>query len=705
MLNLQNKIKLTQDIIDSPNLIDKFTSTDLGSIGEYVYSSYNADVESRKPWLRRTSAAMDLAMQIQKDKDFPWPGCSNVAFPLITIATLQFSSRAYPALIEGPDIVQMRVIGQDPDGSKTEKAFRVSEYMSWQLMEQDETWEEQEDRALIHVPVVGTAWKKSYYAADKGRNSSDLVLARDLVLNYWAKSVEDCPVKTHIIPMDRNKVYTRIMEGIFQDVRREDWYLGDAPQPPISEESTEVDNRSGLIPPTPNESTPFIMLEQHCNLDLDKDGYAEPYIVTIEESTHTVMRIVCRFDNESDIQRNSKGQIITIKGDEYFTKIPFIPNPDGSIMDLGFGVFLGPLNESVNSAVNQLFDAATLSNTAGGFLGRGAKIRGGVYNFNPFEWNRIDSTGDDIRKSLIPLPVREPNPVMFNLLSLLINYTEKISGAVDISTGGNPGQNTPATTSQTMVEQGQKVYAAIFKRMWRSLKQEFKKLYILNGKYLPVDNISFAGGNTYISRADFLGDPSAIVPVADPNILSDTARFAQAKVLMDVAKNNPLYDPDEVNIRFLKALRIKDIDKIYLGTKRALPPQTPEKLQIAQMQGQVQLERLKWEKLQYISSLLEQRRLNEAKIIALYAQAALYEEQAGGENAGTDIMKFRAQIDALKFMNENIKQHTQQLGASNVSSNNQQQAPTEGTPGNGQGNVLGLEKSSSNGPTNEMGGT
>jgi hypothetical protein len=37
----------------------------------------------------------DINMQIQKDKNFPWPGCSNVIFPLITIASLQFSARSY----------------------------------------------------------------------------------------------------------------------------------------------------------------------------------------------------------------------------------------------------------------------------------------------------------------------------------------------------------------------------------------------------------------------------------------------------------------------------------------------------------------------------------------------------------------------------------------------------------------------------------
>lgn len=696
MLNLEHHIKLDADTIASPNLTDRFTDGDLLKIGEYIWDSYRSDCQSREPWLRRTSAAMDLAMQIQKDKNFPWPGCSNIAFPLVTIAALQFHSRSYPAIISGPDVVQCRTIGPDADGMKAKRAERVSCHMSWQLTEQDSTWEEQVDRELLNVPIVGTAFKKSYYDAGKGHNASDLVLAKDLVLNYWSKGVDDCPVKTHIIPFDRNKMYSRILEGTFTDVRECEWYKADAPQPQQTFDRSEEDNRGGVNPPQPDDRTPFICLEQHCVLDLDGDGYAEPYIVTIEESTHTVLRIVCRFDRIEDIEYTANDEIIRIHGVEYFTKIPFIPSPDGGIYDIGFGVLLGPLNESVNGAINQLFDAGTMANTAGGFLGRGAKIRGGVYNFSPFEWNRVDSTGDDLRKSIFPMPVRDPSSVMFQLLSLLINYTEKVSGAVDITTGGNPGQNTPAQTSQTMVEQGQKVYAAIFKRIWRATKLEFKKLYQLNGIHLSADKTYFAGSDSYITRADYLGDPSSVLPVADPNIMSDQQRFMQANALMGIAKGNPLYNQDAVNIKFLKALKLTDIEQIYVGTERAPKPQPDVKVQIEQMKMQVQLKNLEWKKLQWISSLLEQRQLNDAKIVSLYAQAALYEKQAGGAEAGVQIAAFKAMIDHLKMINEGMDNQVKQLGDGNGQPDQQGGTP-QGGGDNGGGGVPSMEGQPGNG--------
>lgn len=684
MLNLEKPIKLFRGIESMPNLVDRFTEDDLCQISDKVYSDYLHDCQSREKWVERNQAALDLAMQVQHDKNFPWPGCSNIAFPLVTIAALQFHSRAYPALVTAPDLVQFRVIGDDPEGIKIKRAERVQTHMNWQILEEDCCWEEDMDRALLVVPILGHAWKKTYYNGATKRNVSELVLPTDLIINYWAKKGGEGFTKTHKVPLTHNQIISRISRGLFADVAMDDWFTEDAPDPKAARSdaaSAEQDNRAGLTPTQPDSRTPFICLEQHCYLDLDGDGYSEPYIVTMEESSKCILRIVARWDRPSDVEYGLHGRIIHIKEYEYFTKIPFIPNPDGSVMDIGFGVLLGPLNESVNTAINQLFDAGTMNNTAGGFLGRGAKIRGGVYNFSPFSWNRVDSSGDDLRKSLIPLPVREPSTVIYNLLNVLIDYTQRISGAVDINVGQNPGQNTPATTTNTMVEQGQKVYAAIFKRIWLSVKKEFQKWYQLNALFLPPSNIMFAGTVGAISKSDYLGDPSAICPSADPNIMSDQQRFTQAQFITGLARGNPLFNQDEVFLNVLRAAKIPNIGQMFLGRARMQPLAPPEKIQVETMKAQVQLQNLQFKKLQYISSLLEQRRLNEAKIIDLYAQAALAEKQAGGVESANQIKAFQSVIDALKTLNQNISSQVGEL------QNDQQVA---GGLNSGTGNVPGM---------------
>lgn len=677
MLTLDHHITLNKRTIQSKNLAEEFSKDDLARISSFCLDCYTEDNYSRIKWTERTNAAMDLAMQIQKTKTFPWPMCSNIVFPLVTIAAMQFHARAYPAIVNGRDVVQCRTIGPDPQGLKCARAAKVSSYMSWQLLEQDETWEEQQDRALLNVAVVGTAWKKSYYDAGKGHNVSELVLAKDLILNYWAKSVETCQVKTHKIPMYRNDIYERVQRGIFCDVLEDEWFNTDA-QTTETATSVEEDNRAGLNRPQSNSITPFPCLEQHNWMDLDGDGYAEPYIVTLEEMTGTILRIVTRFDREEDIERADDKTIIRINATEYFTKIPFIPSADGGIMDIGFGILLGPLNESVNSAINQLFDSGTISNTAGGFLGRGAKIRGGVYSFSPFQWNRVDSTGDDLRKSIIPLPVREPSNVMLSLLTLIIDYTNKISGATDMLTGVNPGQNTPAETARSMVEQGQKVYSAIFKRVWRSMKQEFKKLYQLNAVHMP-DQIAFGGPGQTIGREDFLGDPSAIIPAADPTITSDGARFTRATMISKRAEVNPGYDKDAVETELLKTLGVDNIDQLYKGVKTLPPPPPDVKVQVEQMKVQAQMAQLQFKKMEYAYNLQEARRLNDAKITQLMAQAALFEKQAGGVESAHQLEVFKANIDAMQAHNQAIQQQIDSVMQG--VKNDQSAGPTDNSAG------------------------
>lgn len=645
MLCLETKLKVDREAMLSPNLASRFSDSDLSKIGDWVWDGYNQDEHSRGRWLRRTQAAMDLALQLSKDKSFPWPGASNVAFPLVTIATMQFHARAYPAIVRAPDLVRYRVVGEDPDGEEAKRARRIGCHMSYQLLEEDEAWEEQQDRLLINLPIVGCAFKKSYHSAAEGKNISELVLAKDLVLDYYAKSVESCARKTHIVPLYRNEMYTRMVLGTFVNYTKEAWYQG-AATPMTTPTDARTDRREGQNPPQSSDATPFTTLEQHCWVDFDCDGYAEPYIITIEATTKKVLRIVARWDREVDVEKTSTGKIISIKPTEYFTKYTFIPAPDGSIYDLGFGILLGPLNESVNTLVNQLIDAGTMATTAGGFLARGAKIRGGAYTFAPLEWKRVDSTGDDLQKSIYPLPVREPSAVLFNLLSLLIQYTDRISGSTDIMVGENVGQNTPAATSQELVRQGSMIYSAIFKRVWRAMKWECEKLYKLNAVFLPTV-VKYGASGAKALREDYLGDPKKICPAADPSVSSDEKELQRAIAIKQSAMTTPGYDIDAVERVYLEALHVDGIDILYPGRDKVPQGKDPKvalqelKNQALQMQEQAETQRL-------VIKLLADRQLVSAQIAKLEADAAKSWAQAGGEQTQQQISAFQTAIGALK---------------------------------------------------------
>jgi chaperonin GroES len=623
-MNLKNTFDINE-LVYEPNIANLLSKDDLETIGVQVVRDFDNDLMSRSSWEKRTEASLKLALQVTENKNFPWANASNVKFPLITIAALQYHARSYPVLIDNDLPVKCRVVGEDKDGLRALRATRVEQHMSYQLLEEDEDWESEMDKVLITQPIIGCAFKKTYFDPIRKHNISENVLAKDLVVNYWTKSLETASRITHVLQMSKNEIYERTARGLWLEgvsEGRNQQYSSVAMGNGLQ---TLQDKAQGLQPPEPNDSsTPIEMLEQHCHIDFDGDGYAEPYIVYVRRDNKKVARIVARY-TQKDIEVNESGVILSIKAEQYFTKYPFIPSPDGGFYDLGFGVLLGPLNESINTIINQLVDAGTMANTAGGFLSRGIKLRGGNYTFNPMEWKHVDTTGDDLRKGIVPLPVREPSQVMFTLLNLLINYGERIGGSVDILSGQNPGQNTPAETTRTMAEQGMKVFNGIFKRTHRSLKQEFRKLYRLNQIFVDENTpyVSGANGSGMVLASDYEGPVTDVMPTSDPSITSDAQRINQASAIAArVAATPGLYNRYEAEYTFLKAMRVTNIDKLLpdpSGPNAIQAPPNP-KVQIEQMKLQAKQASDQLTMKVALLKLMGEAELNQAQIQKLEAE-------------------------------------------------------------------------------------
>ena len=349
--------------LNTTNIAEDLDEKRLIEIGEDCKKGYEADLTSRAAWEKDLEEWTKLAIQVKETKTFPWPNASNIKFPLLSTAAMQFSARAYPTLIPSDNKpVKVRVIGKDPQGLKASRAFRVGEHMSYQLTEEMPYWEEDMDRLLIILSIAGTCFKKTYYDSLDEVNESCLVLPKDLVVNYWTRQLEKADRVSQKIWMTKNKYMERVNAKLFLDV--------DLGKPKDEETVSDRKTNRSFIANDEDFTTPYLFIEQHTWLDLDDDDYAEPYVVTFDYSTGKVLRIVARFD-EDGIKTNDEGKLVKIEPIQYFTKYGFIPNPDGGFYDIGFGALLGPLNESANTVVNQLVDAGSLSNLQSGFIAIG----------------------------------------------------------------------------------------------------------------------------------------------------------------------------------------------------------------------------------------------------------------------------------------------------------------------------------------------
>jgi len=520
--------------LETTNLATELDEEELNKIGTYVVSIYEEDLDSRSDWAERNDKWLKLATQVMETKDYPWAGASNVKYPLLATAALNFQARAYPALIPDNKVVKTRVFGEDLDGKKKARADRVSMHMSYQVLEEDLDWQEDMDRLLYILPIVGLCYKKSYYDATLGRNKATLVGPDDLVINYHAESYERA-IKSHRIYYNSNEVHERVTSEYFLDIDLQD------PQALNMEHEGVEDEMIGLTIPDRDiandaafNDIPYEFIEQHTWYDIDGDGYKEPYIITVERSSRKVVRISARYDTKG-ITQTPDGSIVKIIPTEYFTLYGFLPNPESKIYYQGFGALLGPINAASNTILNQLIDAGHISNMQSGFLGKGIRLKGGKLRFRPGEWKTVNSTGDDIRKNVYALPVREPSSVLFNLLGMLIDAGEKLSSVKDIMAGENPGQNQPYATTVAVLEQGMKVFVGIYKRIYRALHSEFRKQYRLNSIYLNEDKyiaLLDADEATAIGPEDYSTEDLNIAPAADPSIVSESHKMMKAESLL-----------------------------------------------------------------------------------------------------------------------------------------------------------------------------
>jgi chaperonin GroES len=628
----------------SANMAIGLDKDKLDKISDRCKRGFEDDLMSRSDWESEIDEWTALAKQTRETKSFPWPNASNVKYPLLSTAAMQFAARAYPSLLPSSGrVVNAVVVGKDPDGSKLEKATNVSTYMSYQFLYQMESWEEGMDKMLMMLPIVGTMFKKTWYDKSTDQIRSEVILPKNIVVNNWAKSLHSVERISEIIEMPKRLLVEKQRMGVYRDVD-----LADAALP---------EGMDGVQ----DETTPYQLIEQHTFYDMDGDDYEEPVIVTFERVSGEILSIYPRFAKDDVIPKPGGKGIGRIKPRQMYTKFGFVPNPDGSFYDIGFGVLLGPLNEAVNSVINQLIDSGTVSALQSGFIGKSLRIKMGDARMQPGEWRPVNATGDDLRKQIVPLPAKDPSTTLFQLMGSLITSGKELASVAEIFVGKMPGQNTPATTTMASIEQGMKVFTAVYKRLFRSLSEEFDKVFDLNHMYLDQQ--------TYVNVLDIEVDPSDfdrskcdIEPGADPTAVSQTEKLLKAQGLMELLQTGVL-DTVEVVRRILEAQEQPNADKLFnqqvQQTGQFQPPPDPKILAL----------QLKQQSEQQKAALDSQAQQQDLELQGRSAQQKMMQAQQQHQLDMTQKAQ-SADLEArVKMQMENVK-----IAAAKASANQQGQA-------------------------------
>lgn len=680
-------VKLKLDtLLTSHNLAEKIPGPELAKLGQVLVSNTNKDLQARSDWDTRLAGAIGFVMQVQDKKNAPFTGASNIKFPLMTVAALNYHSRAYPALVQGNDLVTMRPVCYDPKGELTKIGERVAKHMSYQLLDEQTDWEEDQDRLFLAQAIMGCVFKKVRWDSTDDMVRSELVYPHHLVVPYYTRRLKDAQRIAHIIPMTANTLHERVAMGVFleDDPNHE---TAPSPVPALTKVDEKTRELQGVQPNGDDEYSPKTFFEIHTGLDLDQDGYCEPYCITVDALTGYVRRIVAMF-YESDITWSPvhKNRIARIKPDCPFVKYPFIPSPDGGFYDMGFWSLLLPVNAGVNTAVNQLIDAATKQNSGGGFLGRGVKLSGGRTRVEPGEWIRAESSGPQLRDNIVPHIHAEPSQSLLQLAQLLIGYGEKVGMSTELATGENIGQNTPAQTANTMSEGGLNVFNGVYKRTWRAMGDELRAIFRVNKRHLagsPAFEELVAGGAMDISVKDYFAARGVVRPAADPHVATDHTRVQQANLVVQLSAQGPGFDDYQAKKRLLQAMKVANIEEVLPDPNgpNALPPQAPPpQVQAAELRAKTVVLKVKVQTQLRALQLTQAAEKNHAQIALLNAQTikALAEADATGDRSRLDALT--ARMEALRGANELVIK-TAEMAHELASGMDEGGADTQETPG------------------------
>jgi chaperonin GroES len=542
------------------NLAEDMDDRVLARMANALVQDYRQDRVSREDWEQTYTQGLDLLGFKYQEMTRPFQGASGVVHPLLAESVTQFQAQAYKELLppEGP--VRTQIVGAATPEIE-QQAERVQDFMNYMLMEKMEEYTPEFDQLLFYLPISGSTFKKIYYDEIMQRAVAKFIPAQDLVVPYYATDLKDCERITHIIKMSDNEVLKKQKAGFYRDVELS------VKKPEDSSLKQKLDDIEG-VKPSGDKEFQHNILEMHVDLDLsefentaseNKDRNIKvPYIVSIDEGSQEILSIYRNYSPDDELKARK----------EYFVHYKFLPG----LGFYGFGLIhmIGGLSRTATSALRQLLDAGTLANLPAGFKSRGIRIRDDDQPFQPGEFRDVDAPGGNIKDQFQILPFKEPSPTLFQLLGFVVNAGQRFASIADMQLGEDVANRAVGTTI-ALLERGSRVMSAIHKRIYYTMKQEFKLLAGVFADYLPpIYPYAVYGADRLVKVQDF-DDRVDVIPVADPNIFSMAQRFTLAQTQLQIAQTNPqMHDLREAYRRVYEAIGVRQIDLLMP------PPQPPQ---------------------------------------------------------------------------------------------------------------------------------
>ena len=520
------------------NIIDTVDQRSLDAAIDDLLDKISRDKDARKKrdevyeeGLRRTGLGDDAPGGAQ------FTGASKVVHPMLIESCVDFSARMMKEMMPPNGPVRSKIIGS-VDAEKEAKVRRKVDYMNWQLTEQISEFRGELEQLSTQLPLGGSQYLKWVWDKRRQRPVPEFIPVDDVYLPFAATNFYSAERKTHVQYITKFEYNRRVESGMYRDVD-----LGSPGEINFSKASIANDKIEGREEMNYNEDGLRTIFEVYTYLDFD-EGMA-PYILTIDKTTGKGLALYRNWEPDDEL----KAEIDSI------VEFPFIPWRGAYA--IGLTHMIGGLSGAATGALRALLDSAHIQNVP-----TMLKLKGGpngqTINMMPTEVVEIEGgvNVDDVRKIAMPIPFNQPSPVLFQLLGFLVDAGRGVvQTTFEKLSDQNPNQ--PVGTTIALIEQGMVVFSSIHARLHNAMAKTLKILHRLNSAYLTEDLIA-KSGDMEVKPSDFDG-PMDVIPVSDPNIFSETQRFAQIQALMQRSAQVPqMYNVRRIEEMFVNALKVPE---------------------------------------------------------------------------------------------------------------------------------------------------
>lgn len=539
------------------NLVDQLDHAELGKISLDLLEKVERDKKSREA---RDEQYADGVKRTGLAGEAPggatFTGASRVVHPMLAESCVDFASRAIKELFPSDGPVKVKIFGTMTQ-QKVDIANRQRDCLNWQLTEKVPEYITELEQTLTQLPMGGSQYTKFFEDRENDIWSCEFVPIDDLYIPFSCSSFQKTPRLTHYQRLTKQEYEDRVESGFYIDPL--DSGATEPSTTQAGEASAKIEGKEKTTPDIDAERGVYEIKTKY-KLSVD-DEENLPYLISINETTGKVVAIYRNWEEDDEHQ----------KALDWIVEWGFIPWRGA--YHIGLPHLIGGLSAAATGALRALMDSAHINNAATALMLKGAGVNAQTAQPEVTQVTEIEAPigVDDIRKIAMPMPFPPPSQVLFLLLGWLTDAAKGVVTTAEEKISEATNQM-PVGTALALIEQGSKVYSAIHRRLHRAQRRCLQIIARLNS-HLPIEKAQEEElGEVLATQKDFRR-PLAVSPVSDPDIFSESQRFAQTQFAMGLSGTAPqLYNMYELHHKALQQAKIQDVDLILP------PPKTPKQL-------------------------------------------------------------------------------------------------------------------------------